>query len=186
MDINDFNKWGSLMLVVISVCLIAISGLFFAGVYFLMDTTATAFEGANCTIANNSLVSTCQELWDMALYPFLNLRSVLIWLSFFFIFTLVLGMLLFGYQSGTKPIMMGVLVVAEILITYGSLHIANMYRIIVENDVMRAMLSDFTVYNKVMLNFPWFVFIVSLFSIVLGIVNWQKPSVNSTTDELNY
>lgn len=186
MNVNDVVSKGGIFILIISFVLIATSGLFFGVTYFFMDEINTAMESADCTIDNNVIVSTCQELWELALYPFLALREVLIWASFFFIFTLVAGLLIFGYQSGTRPTLLGLLVIVEILITYGSLHIANMYRILIANDIMRSMLSDFTVYNKIMLNFPWFVFIVSLFSIALGVVNWQRTIVNSPKSDLNY
>ncbi len=186
MNPNSIVSKGSIFVLLISFALIALSGLFFGITYFFIDNINTAMLDADCTIENNVIVSSCQELWELALYPFLAIKEVLIWASFFFIFALVAGLLIFGYQSGTRPTLLGLLVIVELLITYGSLHIANMYRILIENDIMRAMLSDFTVYNKIMLDFPWFVFIVSLFSIALGVVNWQRTIVNSPRSDLNY
>lgn len=186
MDINEIVSKGSIFILIMSFIFIAISGLFFAGTYFIMDNVNTAMLTAGCTIENNSIVSSCQELWELSLYPFLALKEILIWASFFFIFALVVGLLIFGYQSGTRPTMLGFLVIVEILFVYGSIHIANIFRTLIENDIIRGMLSDFTVYNRIMLNFPWFVFIVSLFSIALGVVNWQRTNVNTPQAELNY
>ena len=123
---------------------------------------------------------------ELVLYPFLEMREILIWVNFFFIFVLVLALLLLGYQSGYKPVMLGVLAMFELLITYMALHVGNIYRTIIQNTTIRDMLLEFTVYNKVMLNFPWFVFIVSLFSVALGIVNWQRVKTNIPTGELDY
>ena len=95
-------------------------------------------------------------------------------------------MLLLGYQTGFKPPMLGLLVVAELLITYGSLYVGNIYRTLISNEVMRDILLPFTVYNKIMMNFPWFVFIVCLFSIALGVVNWQRTRTNTPTGDLDY
>ena len=186
MNPNNVVSKGGIFLLVVSFIFIAVSGLFFAGVYFMMDNVNTAFLTANCDIANNSIVSNCQELWELSLYPFLALKEVLIWASFISIFALVAGLLIFGYQSGTRPTLLGFLVIVEILFTYGSLHIANIYRTLIENDIVRGMLSDFTVYNKIMLNFPWFVFIVSLFSLALGVVNWQRTNINTSANTLDY
>jgi len=186
MNPNDIVSKGGIFVLVVSFIFIAVSGLFFAGVYFIMDNVNTAFLTADCDIANNSIVSNCQELWELSLYPFLALKDVLIWASYISIFALVAGLLVFGYQSGTRPTLLGFLAVIEILFTYGSLHIGNIYRTLIENDIIRAMLSDFTVYNKIMLNFPWFVFIVSLFSLALGVVNWQRANVNTSANTLDY
>ena len=186
MNPNEIVSKGGIVLLIVSFVFIAISGLFFAGVYFIMDNVNTAFLTADCDIANNSIVSSCQELWELSLYPFLALKEILIWGSFVSIFALVAGLLVFGYQSGTRPTMLGFLVVVEILFTYGAIHIGNIYRTLIENDIVRGMLSDFTVYNKIMLNFPWFVFIVSLFSLALGVVNWQRSNINTSANTLDY
>ena len=186
MDLNDMMRYGNLGVVIISIIMIAVSGIFFGFAYFLMDSTQTAFEANDCVIEGNDIVSSCQDLWELSLYPFLEMKTILIWLSFFFVFTLTLAMLLLGYQTGFKPPMLGLLVIAELLITYGSLYIGNIYRTMIENVILRDIMIPFTVYNKVMLNFPWFVFIVSLFSIALGIVNWQRTRTNSSTGDLDY
>jgi len=186
MDVNNIMSKGSIFILIISFVFIAISGLFFGVTYFFMDNINTAFLSADCTIDNNTMVSSCQELWEMSLYPFLALKEILIWASFIAIFALAAGLLVFGYQSGTRPTLLGFLVIVEILMVYGSLHMANIYRVLIENDIIRGMLSDFTVYNRIMLNFPWFVFIISLFSIALGIVNWQRVNVNNPKNELDY
>jgi len=179
-------RYGNIGVLLLSIVMIAFSGLFFGFVYWTMDQTQTAFESNDCVIDNNGIVSSCQDLWDLSLYPFLELKEILIWLSIFFIFTLALSLLLLGYMSGFNPIATGLLVFAEMLITYGSIYIANIYRVLIANATIRDMLVDFTVYNKVMLNFPWFVFVVSLFSIALGLVNWQRTRTNSSTSDLNY
>jgi len=186
MNPNEIVSKGGIFKLIVSFIFIAISGLFFAITYFMMDNLNTAFLSANCDIANNSIVSNCQELWELSLYPFLALKEVLIWASFISIFALVAGLLVFGYQSGIRPTLLGFLVIIELLFTYGAIHVSNIYRTLIENSIVRDMLSDFTVYNKIMLNFPWFVFIVSLFSLALGIVNWQKTRVNSSNSDLDY
>jgi len=186
MDLEDMMVYGNIGVVLISIVMIAVSGLFFGFAYFLMDTTQTAFEANDCVITGNDIVSSCQDLWDLSLYPFLEMKDILIWVSFFFIFVLTLAMLLLGYMSGFRPILLGVLVIAELLITYGSLYIANIYRIMISNAIIRDIMLPFNVYNKIMMNFPWFVFIVSLFSIALGLVNWQRSRTNSADSDLNY
>lgn len=165
---------------------IALSGFFFAMTYFVIDTSQTAFEGMDCDLPGNAFGETCQDIFALVLYPALNAKSILIYLSYFFIFILVLGMLLTGYNSGTKPWMMGVLVLVEIALVYGSFYIANIYRLLLDNEIVRDALIPFSVYNTIMLNFPWFVFVISLFSIALGVVNWQRVSRNTPKGELDY
>jgi len=190
MELNDYFNFnstkGGITLIVIGLILIALSGLFFAGVYFFMDTIQDSLLASNCEITGNVFFNDCQGMWGLIVYPFLNLKVVLVYLSFFSIFILAIGMLLIGYRSGTNPSLMGVLVLIEIAIVYGSIPVANIYRTLLDNEVIRNAMIPFGVYNTIMLYFPWFVFIISLFSLVLGIVNWQKTPVNNDTEELNY
>lgn len=183
--IDEAVSKGGIALVIVSILAIFVSGLFFAGSYYIMDTVETAFEGVNCEIDNNLYFDNCQEMFDLSIYPFLALKSLLIWASFFFIFALTLGLLVTGYKSGTSPVMLGVMIVFVSILTYASIEISNVYRTMVENATLRSMMTEFTVYNKLMLNFPWFIFIVSLMSVMLGIVNYQRTKVN-TANELDY
>jgi len=190
MEISDYfdlnSAKSSMMLVVTGILLIALSGLFFAGMYFFMNTIQEGLLATNCEITENVFFSDCQGMWEFVIYPFLNLKSVLVYLSFFSIFILTIGMLLTGYKSGTRPAFMGVLVLFELGLVYGSIHVANIYRILLENPIIRDAMIPFGAYNTLMLYFPWFVFIISLFSLVLGIVNWQKTPVNKVSEELDY
>lgn len=186
---NSFDELassGSLVIIILSIIAIFVSGLFFGVTYYLMDSVETAFLATDCIIENNVFVENCQDLWELSLYPFLALKEILVWFSFFFIFAMVLGLLILGYKSGKSPVLMGLLVVFVIILTYGAIEISNVYRTILEVDVFRDMLLEFTVYNKVMLNFPWFVFIVSFLSVMLSIVNYQRTRVNSPTEDLDY
>lgn len=178
MGFEDLSKHGSLYIIFISIIMIAVSGVFLGIVYFTMDATATALETTDCVIENNTLVDSCQELFEMSIYPFLALRHLLVWFSFFFIFATVLGLLMLGYQSGRSPALLGVFTGFVILITYASIEIANMYITLLQSEIFRTMMLEFTVYNKIMVKFPWFVFVISLFSVMIGIVNWQKTRVN--------
>jgi len=190
MEISDYfdisKTKSSLLLIVTGLIMIAVSGLIFAGIYFFMDTVQTSLLATNCNISGNAFFDNCQDMWSLIVYPFLNLKVVLVYLSFFSIFVLTIGMLLTGYQSGTNPGLLGVVALAEILITYASLHVANIYRTLLENPVIRNAMIPFGAYNTLMLYLPWFVFIISLFSLVLGIVNWQRTPVNNATQELDY
>jgi len=190
MEISDYFDVSAgksnIMLIVTGIVLIAISGLVFAGMYFFMDTIQNSLLETNCVIEGNVFFEDCQGMWSLVVYPFLALKTVLVYLSFFSIFILTIGMLLTGYKSGSNPAFMGIFVLVELLITYGSIHVANIYRVLLENEMIRDAMIPFSVYNIIMLYLPWFVFIISLFSLVLGIVNWQKTPVNKLTEELNY
>jgi len=184
--LNDLKKYGIFLAVLICIGFIAGSGIFFGITYYFMDITQTSFEAMDCTIDNNTLVSSCQDLWDMSLYPFLALKEILIWLSFFFIFGLVIALLILGYYSGKSPVLMGMMITFIGGITYLGIELSNIYRTMLETEVFRNMMVEFTVYNKIMLNFPWFCFFVGLFAVILSIVNFQRTIVNTDTGALDY
>lgn len=190
MELTDYfnirSGKGSLTLIVTGLIMMAISGLIFAGIYFFMDTIQTSLLSTSCDIPGNVFFNDCQGMWEFVVYPFLNLKVILIYLSFFSIFILTVGMLLIGYQSGTNHSLLGALIIAEILIVYGAVEISNIYRTLLDNEIIRNAMIPFGLYNTLMLYFPWFVFIISLFSIALGIVNWQRSPVNTVSEELNY
>ena len=180
--LDDVNRYGSLGLVVMSLLMIFISGIFFGIIYYTMDVTETALRGMDCVIENNVYVGSCQDLWNLSVYPFLALRELLIWMSYFFIFALVLGMLIVGYQSGKSPVLLGLLIVFVIVITYLGIEVSNVYSTMLETDIFRNMMIPFPVYNKIMLNFPVFTFFVGILSVLLSIVNYQKINVNKISE----
>ncbi|MCK4648061.1 hypothetical protein KAT51_00915 [bacterium] len=174
------------VLIIISMALIIVSGIGMGFIYYAMDVTASNFQDVSCTITNNVFVNDCQELFDMALYPFLALRHTLVILNLLFILMLTVGMLLLGYRSGKAPWTMGLSILLSGLLTYLALHVSNMYQTLLSNTIIYTMMIGFSVYNKIMLNFPWFVFFVSIISALLSIVNYQRASVNTPTGQLNY
>jgi hypothetical protein len=185
-DIGDFKQYGSFVVVLIAIVFIAVSGLFFGVLHYTLETTETAFQSSDCVIENNSLVDSCQELWEISFYPFLALRSILVWFSILSIFGMSLGILLIGYQSGKSPVLLGLLVLFLVGLTYMAIEVSNIYRTLLENEIFRTMMVDFVAYNKIMLGFPWFVFVLGLFSFMLSIANYQRTKVNTPQDELDY
>lgn len=176
----------SAIIIIISLGLIIVSGLGMGFVYYVMDVTATNFGAIECTIVNNVFVDDCQELFDIAVYPFLALRHVIVILHLIFILMLTTGMLLLGYKSGKAPWTMGLNILLSLGLTYLALPVSNMYQTLLSNSIIYTMMIEFTVYNKVLLNLPWFVFFVSIISAMLSIVNYQRSSINTPTGTLNY
>ena len=185
-NLENSKKYGSTVFIAVALIFMAVSGIFFGVVYYGMETTHTALQAANCTIDNNALVSSCDDLFAYSFYPVLQLRSLLVWFSYFFMFGLVISMLVIGYKSGSSPVLMGVNVIFTILFTYGAIEISNIYRMMLENALFRNMMVPFVVYNKIMIYFPWFTFMLCLAALGLGIVNFQKAEVNEDPDINNY
>lgn len=185
-DLEDYKRYGSLALIAVSFFLIIISGVYFGIVYYTVDQVQLAFESTDCVIENNNLVGSCQELFELGLYPFLELRQILVWLSFFMIFGLTLGILMLGYQSGKSPVLMGLMFLFLTILTYMAIEVSNMYRMLLSNLQFQDIMIEFTVYNRLMLSLPWYIFIVGLFSLMMSIVNFQRSVVNTPTEVLDY
>ncbi len=185
--LDTLKTQGSIILIIVSILMIFVSGIFFSIAYLVMDETHEGFLATDCIITDNLYADTCQELWELTIYKFFALKDLLIWMSYFFIFTFVIGMLVSGYQSGKSPVLLGVLILFVIVITYAAIEFSNVYRTMLEVPAFLSMVQPFTIYNMIMLNFPWFVFIIGLFSTILGVVNFQRSNVNTvTTESLNY
>ena len=53
MDLEDMMQYGNIGVLLLSIVMIAVSGLFFGFVYWTMDQTQDAFEASDCVIENN-------------------------------------------------------------------------------------------------------------------------------------
>jgi hypothetical protein len=177
-SVTKYLLWGMLM--------IFISGLFMGVTYFVMDYTEEQFRGMDCEIENNIYFDNCQDMFELSVYPFFMLKNIIVWFNYFFIFALILGMLVVGYNAGKSPVLIGMLLIFCIFITYVSIELSNAYRTMIENPLFYSMMTEFTIYNKIMLNFPAFIGIISILSVLLSITNFQKARVNNPTSDLDY
>lgn len=185
LDSGDINGRDSMVVIALSMLMIFMSGIFLGITYFALGAVELGFEGNDCVINNNVYVDNCQELWELTVLPFLGLKYILIYASYFFIFGQVFAMLVVGYRSGKSPAMAGLLVMVISFYTYAAILISNIYRQMLDVAIFNTMMTPFTVYNKILLYYPWFIFILALSSVMLAIVNWQRTKVNSIEDQ-NY
>jgi hypothetical protein len=174
----DPKNKGAIVLMALSMAAIFLSGLFFGFAYYIISVTQVNLEQVNCTLPESSGYADCQEWWADTIYKLFALKGVLIVFSYIFIFTLVIGMLISGYQVGGNPAWMGLYFLAIILLTYGGLLLSNVYRELITNDLVYTIMQPFTIYNAIMLNFPWFVGITGIIGVGLSIVNYQRTKVN--------
>jgi len=84
-----------------------------------------------------------------------------------------------SYKSGKSPAMMPVLILTTILFTYLGIELSNAYRVMLENPLFFSMMTPFNIYNKIILNFPWFIGVIGLITSGISIVNYQKVKPNS-------
>lgn len=182
--IDSIQGKGGLIAVVFSIIAIFFSGIFFGGTYYLFNTIDDSLQDVDCTITDNAYFSTCQEWFELSIYPFLGLRSIIVWFSYFFIFALVLGMFVMSYKSGRSPAMMPVLILTTLIFAYMGIELSNVYRTMLDNALFYEMMTPFNIYNKIILNFHWFIGIIGLITSGISIVNYQKVKPND--GELDY
>lgn len=165
----NLSERGKEFIINISVMfIIFISGIIFAISYFVIDKIHTAFLSVDCLIPSNALFSTCQEWFSMALFPILELKSVLIFANYFAIFGLVFGLFFLGFKTKKHPVLLIVHIVSSIIIGYLSIEIGNIYRTLLQNPQMYEILTPLVIYNKIMLYFPQFIFFVVFLSGLIG------------------
>lgn len=171
----NFTERGKEFMVNIAVMLlVSVSGLLMGITYFLMQTLLTAFQGVDCLIPQNIYFTTCQEWFDMVLYPVLELKSLLIFANYFFIFGIVFGLFFYGFRTKKHPALLIVHIVSSIIIGYFAIEIANIYRLLISNEIIYNMMIPFAIYNKIMLYLPQFMFFVIFVSGIIGFMGVFK------------
>ena len=88
---------------IMAMMLIFISGLLMSISYWVLGKIQTAFENVNCLIPNNVYFETCQEWFMLSIYPALQMKEILIWFSFFYIFGIIFGLFYIGWKVRKHP-----------------------------------------------------------------------------------
>jgi len=173
----DFTERGKEFMVnIIVMFIIAVSGFFMAISYFIMQTLETAFRSVDCLIPQNIYFESCQEWFTMVLYPVLELKSLFIFASYFFIFGIVFGLFYMGFRTKKHPALLIVHIISSIIIGYLAIEIGNIYRLLISNPFMYDMMIPFVIYNKIMLYFPQFMFFIIFLSGIIGFMGVFKSS----------
>lgn len=169
---------------VIATFLIFLSGLFMAISYYILLTLEAAFIKVNCLIPENVYVSNCQEWFALSIYPALQLRYILIWFSYFYIFGIVIGLFYLGFKTKKHPSLFAVHIILSIIFGYLAIEIANVYRTLLQNPFIYEVLVPFPIYNRIMLYFPQFMFFIIFISGLIGFMALIKGKFNEGIDEI--
>lgn len=168
---------------IVAMFVIFLSGLLMAITFWVMNTVKNAFELVECLIPDNLFFETCQEWFLVSIYPFLDLSVFLIWFSYFYIFGVVFGLFYMGYKMRRHPSLLIVHIMFSILVTYLSIEIANVYRVLLQSPFLYEILQPFTIYNQIMLYFPAFMFFVVFVSGIIGLLGiWKDKDLEKGSD----
>lgn len=167
----------------LAVFAIFLSGLFMALSYYVLTAIEAALTSVNCLIPNNLYFSTCQEWFALSIYPALELRYILLFASYFYIFGIVIGLFYIGFKTRKHPSLFVVHMILSIIFGYLALEISNVYRILLQNPLMYEVLTPFVIYNKIMIYFPQFIFFVIFVSGIIGLMGIAKGKFKEGVEE---
>lgn len=162
---------------------ILLSGLFMSISYYVLASIEAAFRAVNCLIPNNLYFSTCQEWFMLSIYPALELRYILIFASYFYIFGIVIGLFYIGFKTKKHPSLFVVHMILSLIFGYLAIEISNVYRSLLANPLMYEILTPFVIYNKIMIYFPQFIFFVIFLSGIIGLMGIVKGKFNEGVEE---
>ena len=162
---------------------IFLSGLFMALTFYILAAIEAAFKQVKCLIPNNLYFTNCQEWFALSIYPALELRYILIFGNYFYIFGVVLGLFYIGFKTRKHPSLFAVHMILSIIFGYLAIEISNVYRSLLQNPLMYEVLTPFPIYNKVMLYLPQFIFFVIFISGIIGLMGIIKGKFNEGVEE---
>jgi len=171
---------------ILAMFVIFLSGLFMGIAYWVMGSVKNSFEKVNCLIIDNIYFTSCQDWFTLSIYPLLQLKEMLIWFSYFYIFGIIFGLFYLGWKVRKHPSLIAVHVVLSIIVTYLSIEIANVYRVLLQNEFMYAIFQPFVIYNKIMLYLPTFMFVAVFLSGLLGFFGFWKDKELEGDNSLAY
>jgi len=162
---------------------ILIIGIAFGLIIFSMNLLKTEFLKINFEFSPNAKYSDLQEMFGEFIYPYLDMVGFVAVLCHLYILFLIIGFFILAYRTGTKPVYLGLSVFFLILATYLATIISNFYLDLVETPIIQEMVEPLTYYDFFMSNFPWFVFLIGVIGILISLINFQHPSVNTIKEE---
>ena len=174
-------KFDNLLILVVFLAIVSFAGILAGLVFFGMETIHTTLQTINVTIpiqemgSANSNLTTFQDVLGTVIYPFLNLRDTLPYLTYFMVFAFIIGLGITAYMSSKNPVFFIVHLLFTSLITYFSIILGNTYKTLLANPFINSIMIDFTIYNKLMLYLPQIIFFTSLVFASIAFVNVMKP-----------
>jgi hypothetical protein len=127
-----------------------------------------------------------QDILEVVVYPILDLRDSLPYLTYFMVFGFIIALGMTAYLSSKNPLFFVLHLLFSIVMTYFCIIISNMYIDLMSNAFINSMMLPFTIYNKLMFYLPQVFFFVSLLFGAIAFINIIKPQNNYSATGLNY
>ncbi len=176
------------------IVLFFVTGILGGMIYFSLNLLETQIQqvdfdipfAKNTTAIDVHNVTTFQDVMDITVYKMFDVVSYIPYLVYFMLFSYIIGLALVAYLSSKNPIFFVVHFLYTLVLTYFAVILANSYIKLLTMPFINSMMTDFPVYNKLMLNLPQVFFITSLVFAGISFINIIKPSTAEHPYGLNY
>lgn len=190
-DQSIFNNFYMMLIFLLVVSVVGIlAGVVYYDMQILEDSLKTVDFAipieVNSTVTGAYNMSHFQDILGVTIYPILGIRSALPYLSYFAIFGLVIALAITAYISTKNPVFFVLHLLFTIVIVYFSFIISNEYITLLTNPFINSLMTDFVIYNKLMIWLPQILFFTSLIFGVIAFSNIMKPQTNYNVTGLNY
>lgn len=192
---KELPIFNNLSILVMFLIIISVAGLVAGMIYFDMQVIQTTLLTVNFPIPtqdNSTAVALnmtdFQSILGVVVYPILELRNSLPYLTYFMVFGFIIALGMTAYLSSKNPIFFVLHLLFTIVMTYFSILISNEYISLMTNVFINQMMTPFVIYNKLMFYLPQLIFFTSLFFAVISFINIIKPqsSASASQSTLNY
>lgn len=185
-------KFDNLIMLVIFLVVISVGGLLAGMVYYSVNTLDSTLHTINFALpiqenstANGNLTDF-QDILGLVVYPILELRDALPYLTYFMVFAFIIALGMTAYLSSKNPIFFVLHLLFTVLITYFCIILSNIYKTMMMQPFLNSMMLQFTIYNKLMFYLPQIVFLTSLVFGVISFINIIKPQSPDVGGTLQY
>jgi len=184
----------NVVILIIFLVAVSVGGLLAGITYYNMNILQATLETVNFTLPienmaqANSNLTDFQDILGIVVYPILNLKSALPYLTYFMVFGFIIALGITAYVSSRNPVFFTLHLLFTLLITYFCFKISNMYIELLTNPFINSLMTQFTIYNKLMIYLPQVVFFTSMVFGAISFINVIKPQSNFTSNQtsLNY
>jgi hypothetical protein len=185
-------RFDNLIMLVVFLVIVGAGGLLGGLIYYGMDTVQSVLETVNVTIpiqevgSANGNLTTFQDIFGIVIYPFLELRDAIPYLTYFMVFAFIIALGISAYMSSKNPVFFVVHLLFTILLTYFAIVLSGIYVTLLSDTFINSLMVQFTIYNKLMLYLPQVIFFTSLIFGAIAFINIMKPQSGENSRGLNY
>lgn len=187
------GAFSNLVLITLFVCIVFVCGILAGILYFSMGIFENALKEVNFEIPlsqNNTHggknITQFQDILDIVVYPILSLKNTLPYISYFMVFGFIIALSISAYLSSKTPIFFVIHFLFLLVLTYFAIVLSNAYLKMLSDPFINYMMSDFVIYNKLMIFLPQILFFTGLLFGVLSFIVMLKPTRQEFSGTLNY